>query len=705
MYICKVINKVAEKRLVPKDSGQGTTGLSFEEYERIANEVVTTNKWGYGNTRRTRLEEAGYVYEAVQTIINHMFAPYPPIDMSYFNQNGSRSLSLAASNDPEPTETPVLRAAGDSYPTNLDIDIYQNLADEVIRGKWDNVPPHYNRQENLEAAGYYYPAVQTIVNHIMLPSHPDIDMKYFTPTSDDPSVDPDSPDSGDSDDPEPTPAPYDPDQYKEITVNVYKEHIFHYPPANDRNMVVLSGKISNEINRAGTFEFQLPPGNYCIKNKLFKKLTSIIEVYWENDSEPYFRGRILDTQKAFNGTMTFRCEGMMSVLNDSIVRPLGDSEKGINAPVGNLFNDLITFHNNQVYDAEDPDSPKYFKTIDIQGYDSTEFNFPYANYEKTLEYIQNNILSNEEVGGRMWVDGQTIHLHADTESLQTISEQPIVFGENLFDLTQNINASELYTVILPTGKDGLTLDGTDYIENSAAVAKFGRIWYHAEFSDVEDTSELRTKATEMLNRNIDEVTSIEVSALDMHIMNSDQKPLKIGMCIPVMSPPHGIDVSYICTAASIDICNPANTKYTLGVNPETLTTKQMKLSNNIAQTALQYKSESSVYNLTLTPAKDGGGNDKVTATTKSFYRTGSVIYLSFSATFHTNVAADTSMVIFEYDRENNPANPVIANGYNQTANKSCTIRSYNGAISIESATAIAQNNVVTCTMTWSRSRS
>ena len=38
MYICKVINKVAEKRLVPKDSGSETTGLSFEEYERIANE-------------------------------------------------------------------------------------------------------------------------------------------------------------------------------------------------------------------------------------------------------------------------------------------------------------------------------------------------------------------------------------------------------------------------------------------------------------------------------------------------------------------------------------------------------------------------------------------------------------------------------------------------------------------------------------------
>ena len=692
MYICKVINKVVEKRLVPK--GSGATGLSFEEYQRIANEVVS-NKWGSGNERRTRLEEAGYIYEAVQTIVNHMFAPYPDIDMSYFVQNGSRSVTSTAS------KAPVLRAAGDTKPTNLDFDEYYRVAEEVYAGKWGSGD---TRIERLEEAGYYYPAIQTIVNYLYDDTMYTIDMSYFATKSDDPSIDPDSGESGGSDEPEPTPS-YDPDEYEEKIVNVYKEHIFHYPPANDRNMVVLSGKISNEINRAGTFEFQLPPSNYCLKNKLFKKLTSIIEVYWGKDSEPYFRGRILDSQKAFNGAVTFRCEGMMSVLNDSVVRPLGDSEKGINAPVGNLFHDLITFHNNQVRDESDPDSPKYFKTIDIQGYDNTEFNFPYANYEKTLEYIQNNILSNEEVGGRMWVDGQTIHLHADTEALQTISEQPIVFGENLFDLTQSVNASELYTVILPTGKDGLTLGGTDYIENSAAVAKFGRIWYHAEFSDVEDTSELRTKATEMLNRNIEEVTSIEVSALDMHIMNSDQKPLKIGTYIPVMSPPHGIDVSYICTAASIDICNPANTKYTLGVNPETLTTKQMKLSNNIAQTALQYKSESSVYNLTLTPAKDGGGNDKVTATTKSFYRTGSVIYLSFSATFHTSVAADTSMVIFEYDRENNPSNPVFASGYNQTTNKSCTIRSYNGAISVESDTAIAQNNVVTCTMTWSRSRS
>lgn len=690
MYICKVINKVKEVRIIPNGSPEGSTGLSYDEYYAVAQAVYQGN-WGAGNVRRTRLEEAGYVYDAVQSIVNYLAyidrggtGPYAgsAYDKGYFS-SGSRGRSV---------ETPVLRAGTrDTHPTNLDYDLYKRLGQEILQGKWDTGPA---RRTKLENAGYVYEAAQMFANYLWDPNTYSLDMSYFSSQSSDPSIDPDSGD-------EPTPVtpvePVVPEGYTKKEVWVYKEDVFHYPPANNSNVVLLSGQIRNEINRAGTFEFQLPPNNTCLKNKLFKKLTSIIEVYWGSDEEPYFRGRIIDSKKAFNGTMTFSCEGMMSVLNDSVVRPLGDSEKGIDAPVGNLFNDLISFHNTQVYDSEDIDSPKYFRTIDIQGYDNTEFNFPYANYEKTLEYIQNNILSNEEVGGRMWVDGQTIHLWADDPDLQTICEQPIVFGENLFDLTQSINAAELYTVILPTGKDGLTIGNPDYIENSSAVSKFGRIWRHVEFNDVESTVTLRTKATEVLNRNIDEVTSIEVSALDLHIVNSDQKPLKVGVYIPVMSPPHGIDVSYICTAASIDICNPANTKYTLGVNPDTLTTRQMKLSNNISQTTLHYKSESSVYNQTLTVY-----NNRVEIITSRFYRTSNVIHLSVRMKFLVTVSANADTIIFEFNPENNPTTTSTGTGVNETQSKNCTFRAYNTQIKINSPTAIAVDDIVTCEMTWTR---
>ena len=692
MYICKVINKEKEIRFIPEESDSSTTtGLSFALYQQLADEV-DSGLWGSGNVRRTRLEEAGYVYDAVQTIVNHMYPPCPPIDMSYFDASSTRSLSLASSNESDASnvsDAPVLRAVGDSndHPTNLDFDTYREIADQVVMGRWGYMP---ERQERLEAAGYYYPAVQTIVNNMMDSSLP-INMSYFSASSDDPVVDPD----------EPTPDPVTPSGYKKKEVEVYKEHIFHYAPANDKNMTVLSGKITNEFNRAGTFEFQLPPSNTCLKNNRFSKLTSIIEVYWSEDAEPIFRGRILDSQKSFAGTMTFKCEGMMSALNDTVVRPDvyantfgGDQENGVVASVSDMFTTLINDHNTQIADSS---SYRYFTRIDVQGYSASGVHFQYPNYENTLEYIQNNLLGNEEVGGRMWIDDQTIHLYADVAELQTVSEQPIVFGRNLFDLTQNVNAAELYTVIIPTGKDGLMLNGSDHIENAEAVARYGKIWHHEEFSDVEDPGVLATKATETLNRNIQEVMSIEMSALDLHILDFNQKALKIGTYIPVLSPPHGIDVSYICTAASIDICNPANTKYTLGVSPETLTTKQMKLSNSFTQNSLYYKSESSKYPIALTVA---GG--KVQIISHTFYRAGSVVYLSFTAKFLTDVNADTSTVIFTFDTYNNPPSPATGNGYNQTTNKNCYIRVNNGQISVESSTAIAINNVVTCSMTWTR---
>lgn len=83
----------------------------------IASEVIN-GKWGNGNDRKTRLEQAGYDYESVQAIVN------------------------ARLNQKEPT-----------YQTAL----------EVLRGKYGN---GNERRTNLRNAGYDYDKTQTLVNRL-----------------------------------------------------------------------------------------------------------------------------------------------------------------------------------------------------------------------------------------------------------------------------------------------------------------------------------------------------------------------------------------------------------------------------------------------------------------------------------------------------------------------------------------------------------
>lgn len=553
----------------------------------------------------------------------------------------------------------------------LSFEEYQRIADEVEMGQWGSGD---ERRSALEAAGYNYAAVMTIVNHDLIGTA--IDTSYFNGTTT--TVTPSTPSSTTT----------------TTTVTEDEEHVFHYPPANDKTMLLLSGRINDEMNRAGTFEFQLPPNNKCLEAGYFRKLTSEVEVYWDYDTEPLFRGRIIDSQKAFAGTMTFTCEGRLSYLNDSIVRPQGSEEDGVIDTVTGFFQGLISQHNLQV------GSDKAFSPAVVRGYSDEQVHFPYPNYEKTFEYIQNNFLGNENVGGRLWTrrdpqGNNIIYLDADVEENQKTSEQSIIFGKSLLDLTESINATEIYTVMIPTGKEGLTLSGNGYIENAEGISKYGRIWHHEEFSDIDDPDVLRTKATEVLNRNAGEITSIEVSAVDIHLLDSETPNLKVGEYVPVLSPVHGIDVAYICTAASIDICNPANTKYTLGVNPDTLTTKQLKLSQQIAQSSLSYKSESSTY-----PIQAENINPSISIQSSSFYKTGKTVYLSFTMKVLTLIAADSNIVLFTYPTANNPTTEVTSTAYDQTSKKNYTSRSYGGNVQLINNTDIAANDIISSTLTW-----
>lgn len=99
---------------------KGTVKKSNEE---IATEVIA-GKWGNGEERKTRLKEAGYNYDDIQSIVNVKY----------------RQMTATAkkSND--------------------------EIAKEVIQGKWGNGK---ERKDKLIEAGYDYEVIQKLVNKMM----------------------------------------------------------------------------------------------------------------------------------------------------------------------------------------------------------------------------------------------------------------------------------------------------------------------------------------------------------------------------------------------------------------------------------------------------------------------------------------------------------------------------------------------------------
>ena len=129
--------------------------------------------------------------------------------------------------------------------------------------------------------------------------------------------------------------------------------VIHYSGAFDKQYLALVAGLTLEMNKSGTLNLTLPPNNFALKNGYLRKLKTIIRIYRNSIAleNLIWKGRILDSSRDFIGRVTFRCEGWMSVLCDSVVRPTksGNSDDDtIVATPEVLFNALVEAHNAQV---------------------------------------------------------------------------------------------------------------------------------------------------------------------------------------------------------------------------------------------------------------------------------------------------------------------------------------------------------------------
>lgn len=230
-----------------------------------------------------------------------------------------------------------------------------------------------------------------------------------------------------------------------------------------------------------------------------------------------------------------------------------------------------------------------------------------TNYEKTWDFINSNFLGKYEGYLRVRHDGNIRYLDY-VKQYGNVSNQVIRFGENLLDLKKYSKAEDIKTAIIPVGKDNVTIttanghNGTDYVYSQDAVDLYGWIYDKVDFSEVYDPDKLLEEANKYLQKCINLAITIELTAVDLHMIDVDINAIRLGDLVPCISTQHGImstfgnpDTYYLVSKYELDLENPANNKITLGRTISTLTDKQVQSSQNLETKINEVRTE--MYNI------------------------------------------------------------------------------------------------------------
>ena len=338
------------------------------------------------------------------------------------------------------------------------------------------------------------------------------------------------------------------------------------PNATPVDYTLLELTVTNGLNKAGTAVIKMPPGHPAYyAYSLYKTVVTIYRA-----GKLRFRGRVLFIQDDFLGRRTITCEGEMAFLMDSVARPYQYQD----GPAA-IFKDLIALHNAQV------DAEKQFMVGSVTVTDPNNYiRLESETAEQTSDVI-NKLL--DRVGGYIdfTTNAEGQRVISWYEELGYRSSQVIEFGNNLLDFARNNGNEDMATVIIPYGAkneetgERLTVKSVnndlDFIQDYDAVYLRGIIAKPVYWDDVTEPENLLKKAQKYLAEHRSIITALDLSAVDLSVLDANIDTMEVGDTIRVRSTPHGVDEDFLLEERTEDLLNPANDKVTLGKDRRTLT--------------------------------------------------------------------------------------------------------------------------------------
>lgn len=404
----------------------------------------------------------------------------------------------------------------------------------------------------------------------------------------------------------------------------YEDYILYDPrlATPEDRLIIRDPKVHLAVDKAGEMSFLLQPEHPYVDK--IRKMSGVVEL--TDGATPIYRGRITRDTIDFYGVHTVETEGLLACLNDSIIEPFAYPEDFTEdagyqeaAAAGNvveyLFRWLLAQHNAQV-STEQQLKPGTCTVTDPNNYITRSS----TDYQTTMEAIRSKLFGSS-LGGHLLIryetDGNYLDYYAD---LPLTNTQPVEFAANLLDLTAELDGTDIYTAILPLGKDGLTIaelsdtDLTDdlvksgkIIYSKSGIAAHGRITRCIKWDDVTVPANLQTKAKAALADNgLAMPETITVRAVDLGWQDAVQH-FRIGRMTLLASTPHGYRASYPLLELSPDILDPGNTQITMGATRATYTGTQIDAVRKAEESAGQVRTDltKKIEDIELTPGPPG----------------------------------------------------------------------------------------------------
>lgn len=378
-------------------------------------------------------------------------------------------------------------------------------------------------------------------------------------------------------------------QYQIYIDNGDGQQAFYLPGVEELALADIHYKPS--AGSAGTLSFTVPP-THPLRDQVHPLSTD----FWlVKGGKRIFRGRYVGREDDFYKTGKLDCEGDLNFLVDSVQDPY-DYTGGI----AGFFDKMLTAHNSMV------EARKQFKRGIVNVADENNYiNRSNSNYSTTAEALKAKLVDTH--GGFLRVRHETDGNYLDyVYDYGGTNSQVIRFGQNLLDITKSVDATQIVTALIPIGAEveypdelGETQtrrvdiasvnDGKKYVVNQAAVDRWGMIWGTHEWEDVTLPANLKAKAEAYLEECAALPETMELTALDLSLIDVSVDELQVGYWTQVVSGPHGVSGLYMLYEADINISDPDKSKISLGGRVSTLSgttaKNQIEASRAVQQTA------------------------------------------------------------------------------------------------------------------------
>ena len=203
------------------------------------------------------------------------------------------------------------------------------------------------------------------------------------------------------------------------------------------------------------------------------------------------------------------------------------------------------------------------------------FDIDEGGYQGYWDFMQSSIV--EQFGGYIiprWSESTCTLDYCKDEDLVTCS-QTIEFAENLADIYIDTDTEKIYSIIIPLGKDNITIstgdDDPDYLASEAAIGLYGKKEITKEWPEIETKQKLKSVAYQWLQDNAirlkDEIT---VDAYDLKYAGVNTEYLEFMKNVRVKCEKLGVSVLCPISGVELQLDSPAAGRYTINSEQDSM---------------------------------------------------------------------------------------------------------------------------------------